>query len=310
MPEYTLRITGPTACGSRISGPLLRDLLDLVAEGSRRALRLRVEGRSIAKGTAPAWLAPGASFDFTRLSEGSCVVHLDAPPLAMADPGQFGQGSLFLDHNTSAIALWSLSLEDSLEGRADSDLFDAGFLDEMETDLKRVFSHGIDGIKMDNRTADAKPVVITPESVERLRSLRLRTPPSRRVRVAGRLDTLRHSDRRFTLILSDGSSMTGIAEDVEDQKLATLWGLNAVVSGLAVYRPSGTLLRIEADNVDPASASDLEIWSEIPRPLGAELDTRTLRKPQGPRSGLNAIFGKWPGEETDDEISALLEEIS
>ena len=59
MPEFTLRITGPTACGSRISGPPLRDLLGLVSEGSRRALWMRVEGRSIAMGIPPTWLDPG-----------------------------------------------------------------------------------------------------------------------------------------------------------------------------------------------------------------------------------------------------------
>jgi hypothetical protein len=34
------------------------------------------------------------------------------------------------------------------------------------------------------------------------------------------------------------------------------------------------------------------------------------RRPQGPRSGINAIFGAWPGDETDDEVFAMLEEMS
>jgi hypothetical protein len=310
MPEYTLRITGPTACGARISGPLLRDLLTLVAEGSRRALRLRVEGRSIAKGTAPGWLAPGASFDFVGLSEGSCVVHLDAPALATSAPDPFAQGNFFLDHRMSAVALWTESLEDALEGKADSDLFDTGLLHEMENDLKRVFDHPIDGIEIANGAADAKPIVLKPDSVERVRSLRLQTPPSRRVRVAGLLDAIRHSDRRFILVLSDGSNVTGIAEGVEDRHLSGLWGKEAVVSGLAVFRPSGALLRIEADRIEPAKPSDMQTWSEVPQPLRSEIDSRALHKPQGPRSGVNAILGKWPGDETDDEIDALLEEIS
>ncbi|MBV8308823.1 MAG: hypothetical protein JO344_00350 [Planctomycetaceae bacterium] len=310
MPEFTLRITGPTACGSRISGPLLRDLLGLVSEGSRRALRMRVEGRSIAKGTPPAWLAPGAGFDFTGLSGGSCVVHIEAPTLAQAAPDEFAQGSLFLDYQASAVGLWTQSLEDALEGKADSELFDTGLLDEIEADLKRVFAHSIDGIEIANGAPDARPIVLKPESVERVQRLRLQTPLSMRVRVAGRLGSLRHSDRRFTLILGDGRSVTGIAEGVEDRHLASLWGQTVVVSGLAVFRPSGALLRIEADHIARASPADLEIWSQIPRPLGADLDIRTLYQPQGPRSGVNAFFGKWPGDETDEEINSLLEELS
>ena len=34
------------------------------------------------------------------------------------------------------------------------------------------------------------------------------------------------------------------------------------------------------------------------------------RQPQGPDSGLNAILGQWPGDETDDEIAAELENLS
>jgi hypothetical protein len=310
MAKYTLRIIGPTLCGNRIAGPILRDLLDLVAEGSRRALRLRVEGRSIAKGNPPAWLTAATVFDFTGLSEGSCVVHLDAPALAEAAPEQFEQGSLFLDHRMTSLALWLQSLEDAMEGKADSDLFDTGLLDEVEKNLKRVFGHPIERIEIADGEIGTKTVVLKPESVDQVQSLRLQTPSPRRVRIAGRLDTLRHSDRRFTLILADGNAVTGIAEGMEDRHLAELWGQQAVVSGLAVFRPSGALLRIEADHVTPASGSDMEVWSEVPRPLGEEFDMRAIRKPQGPRSGFNALFGKWPGDETDAEIEALLEEIS
>lgn len=33
-------------------------------------------------------------------------------------------------------------------------------------------------------------------------------------------------------------------------------------------------------------------------------------KPQGPRTGVNAIMGRWPGTESEAEILAVLEEIS
>ncbi len=35
-----------------------------------------------------------------------------------------------------------------------------------------------------------------------------------------------------------------------------------------------------------------------------------FRKPQGPKSGLAAIIGKWPGDETDEEVDAALRELS
>jgi hypothetical protein len=39
-------------------------------------------------------------------------------------------------------------------------------------------------------------------------------------------------------------------------------------------------------------------------------DTSDYQVAQGPQTGINAIIGQWPGEETDEEISELLEELS
>jgi hypothetical protein len=44
--------------------------------------------------------------------------------------------------------------------------------------------------------------------------------------------------------------------------------------------------------------------------LVRKLDLEALHRPQGPDSGLNAVMGKWPGDESDEEILALLEEMS
>jgi hypothetical protein len=46
------------------------------------------------------------------------------------------------------------------------------------------------------------------------------------------------------------------------------------------------------------------------RPLVRRLDIAALHQPQGPDSGINAIIGKWPGDESEEEILALLEELS
>jgi hypothetical protein len=57
---------------------------------------------------------------------------------------------------------------------------------------------------------------------------------------------------------------------------------------------------------------DQEVEAEpLPR-LGilGKFDYSVLHQPQEPDSGMNALFGKWPGDESDEEILALLEEMS
>jgi hypothetical protein len=52
----------------------------------------------------------------------------------------------------------------------------------------------------------------------------------------------------------------------------------------------------------------------VRRPLMGRLDLKSLHVPQGPDSGINAIIGKWPGDEglgeDEERLIALIEEIS
>jgi hypothetical protein len=52
----------------------------------------------------------------------------------------------------------------------------------------------------------------------------------------------------------------------------------------------------------------------VRRPLVRKLDLKALHQPQGPDTGINAIIGKWPGDEglgeDEERFIALVEEIS
>jgi hypothetical protein len=66
--------------------------------------------------------------------------------------------------------------------------------------------------------------------------------------------------------------------------------------------------RIDADRVELA-AGNAAVFSRMPMPLLRTLDVRALRRPQGPRSGVNAIIGEWPGDESEEEVLAALGEL-
>jgi hypothetical protein len=83
-----------------------------------------------------------------------------------------------------------------------------------------------------------------------------------------------------------------------------------VVGGTAVFRPSGSMLRIDADQIELAAPEQRQLWAKIPRPILAAFEPRALREVQGPRTGLNKIIGEWPGDETDEQIRSALETLS
>ncbi len=293
----------------RIDGALLRDLLDIFVVGCQQAVRLNVEGRSTARGKPPAWLEHAATFEVVALQEGSTVLVVEAPSLADSVPEHFGQSDLFrtVDIGRSCLDLLEESVRDAIAGRAESDAYDEGLVRTFE-EFSRVLRHGVDTVEL----GDGSPLRIDAGGVEALRRLRRAIPPDQQVCVAGKLDVLRHSDRMFTLILETGTNIRGVVngDTVDLSALGGLWGQDAVVRGIAKFRPSGSVLRIEAEGIDRADARDLSLWNAELRPVFDVLDERALRQPQGPRSGVSAIFGQLPDIESDDEIIEALDRLS
>jgi len=70
-----------------------------------------------------------------------------------------------------------------------------------------------------------------------------------------------------------------------------------------VFKPSGAPLRIEAERIELATEVDLRLFGRAPSSHARNLDLRELRRQQGPRSGINAIIGQWPGDESDEEFA-------
>jgi hypothetical protein len=78
---------------------------------------------------------------------------------------------------------------------------------------------------------------------------------------------------------------------------------------LATENLSGECSRVEADAPQPCSREESPTPEAPPTLLGT-LDLQALMRPQTPTTGINAIIGKWPGDETDEEIFRMLEEMS
>jgi hypothetical protein len=312
MLKYTLVLHGLERRGGGLPGALVRDLLDAVDEGAKGALRLRLEGRSRAGGGfAPSWLVDAAAFEVVDLLHDESGLALRVPTLREALPERFAQEDLFppADPAESAFGLMGRSLADALSGDADSEAYDEPLLNTFG-EFRRVFRHGVAAVEIRNGRPQARPITVTPQGIEVVRRLQRETPRPRRVRLAGKIDAIRHSDRAFTLILRGGEQIRGVLAEGEPDELAAHFGRTAIVSGTAHFRPSGALLRVEAERLSPGSEEDVEMWSTLPAPLDVQPDLRLSRQPQGPKTGINALFGMWPGDESDEEIFRIIEEIS
>lgn len=306
MPRRQIRLEGPGVTGTRVSGPMLRDLLHVLIEGSQRAVRVRTQGRSTARGSLPRWIAAATEFT-VEIKEGSTILEVDSPSLEEADPEEFQQARLFpeVDPTRPAIDYLIESVAAASEGETGAKLYDRQLL-HLFRDFRDVFRHGVSRVEFSSLDTEARVLGVEPSALKRFQEVEAMIPPPQHVNIAGVLDVIRHSDKTFGLVVGD-DHVKGIAEDAD---LKTLWGKQVLVSGTAHFAASGAIQRVEADIVRGASAEELDLFAVTPTPIGGSLPAREISRPQGPRSGLNAIFGRWPGDETDDQIFEELDQLS
>ncbi len=307
MKHHQIKLTGPSTHGKRISANLLAELLNLLNDGVRASLRFRAEGSSTKPGAPPSWLLDAADFEITGINEGSTLIEIDAMPLAEAAPEKFQQQQLFwnFDSTNSGFGLFEEALSDALAGKADSELFDSTILG-ICTRFKNVLVEGIDAVQISNGLSDA--LEIKHDGVDRIRQLKTETPLPRRVRIAGKLDMIKAAGAVFDLVIQSGERVRGILSYESSELMKQYFNEDVIVSGVADFRPSGRILRINADQIEEA-VGDVRLWSKLPKPVSSRL-AYTLRKPQTQETGVSVIIGKWPGDETDAEIEELLEQIS
>lgn len=302
-----ISLQGPSARGTTIAAAALKDVLDILLEGSQRAVRLAVEGRSTARGTVPAWLDDAASFDLTAIEKGSTQLAIASRPLREVVPQHFAQLDFFgeADGESSGIEVFARGLSSAVSQDLDSELFDAGLL-RTYARFNKVLDRGFETIEF----LDGVHLRLDRAAMKSLAKVQARVPPPQQVRVAGKLEQIQHSDRRFSLVVG-GTVVRGVAQEgVPPEQLGALFGRQVVVNGQVMFRPSGTVLRLEADAFDEAGER-ATLWEKVPRPLfSATAGAVKYLVPQGPRSGIAAIIGKWPGDEDDSEIAEALEHIS
>lgn len=283
----------------------------------RATVSMAFRNRSHVKGRRPGWLDRAADVRFVgHEGNGNSVLYFEAPQLGEAAAEVYAQPSLFPDTDDrpdkedTAFDVFGDVLNDVWTRNADSEHYDPSLLDRI-TQFNRVFKKGpyseVDFTS--RRFPEETPARLTLELVESAESLLGRTPSPQRVRIVGQLDGLTASTQRFSVLLDSGEKVTGNFADDQVDAMQKLWRQRVLVLGRAIYRASGRLLRIDAEAVKPGD-NEPTIFSRMPSPPGTRIDTARPRKPQGAKSGINAVIGKWPGKETEQEITAILEELS
>ena len=290
-----------------VSSPLLGRLLEM----ARPCVRMAIEGASSSLGAPPAWLERASdirTIGFARRGT-QTVLLVKAPALGDAMPEIFDQQKLWsgvANAEDTVIQLIARAGDSVRRQDIASDMYDKPLLRHF-THWHSLFRHDVSRVIMPTSSGQSNDfLVLSNEMVQSAKLLSARTPQPRQIRFVGKLDMVRYSTRSFGLLLERGDEVLGILQEGDPELLQRHLGKEITVFGKAIYRPSGTLLRVDAQEISDTTEGR-EAFSTIPGPLARTI--RLEKKPQSSRTGVSAFFDTWPGEETDAELLAALGEV-
>ena len=298
--------------GKRLPPKAFGELLRVFPDAIRYSIRMAFESRSQSQGKRPKWLNAASDIRFLDHSgDDKTVLHFSVPRLGEAAEVLYRQKEFWdtrPEPSDTGFDLFADVISDVAAGNADSDRFDRQLLQQLER-----FKNGLNGTfqRVDftgNRISASNPAIINAVIVEAASRLSHNTPEPQQTRVFGTLDMIRSSTNAFAIKLKNGDEVRGVLTEGKVFQLTELLKKDVLILGKAIYRPSGKLLRIDADEVVLAGDQD-RFFEAIPKPKRSRFDLKEIVREQQHKKGVAAIFGKWPGDESDEEIEAALKEI-
>jgi hypothetical protein len=308
--KYKLKLEGLDSPSGTISTRELFTFLEQFTSCAERGLRLAIEGQSSKTGPAPKWLEKATDFLFTGLQKGSTVLGIEAPVLKDALSDQNIQQDLWgttPDPDDTAISFIARSIRDATAENLESDYFDAGVLSSL-LEMKSFFSDNKKTIKIHCAEKKQEDFSIDFPIIEKVENLKIRIPESRAIMMAGRLEEVGYSRKRFRLDLADGQIIPGQIDEefVDVEELRRLWGKKVSIKGTVNYKPSGKIRLLEAQMLKLMEEGE-EVFENV-LVVQTEFEfIRQLTTTSTRRNWLNDVRGKWPGDESIDDLINELE---
>jgi hypothetical protein len=310
---HALRLKSSAHYGKNAPPEPVGAVLSLIPQLAVRSVRMAYQGSSSISGKYPDWLRRATDVRFVDYSGADdTIIYFSAPILGEAAEEVYAQQEIWTTRPEPQLTAFDLVndvIHDIRANNAESEKFDSQLLNTI-TRFRRGVDDGYSELVVESSTPEVRQAESLDLTViQTATELRQITPEPQRTRVFGHLDMLRASTQAFALRLDSGEEIRGVMSVGDIGTIREMLGKPVTIFGRAVFRPSGRLLRIDADEILPGRDSN-SFFSVAPTGKPKTYDAGAIIRSQPTKRGLAAIYGKWPGDETDEEIEEALRAIS
>jgi hypothetical protein len=312
--ERSFRLEGPAGLGAKprpeLIGPVLTHLHDTLQD----SVRMGFLHSSRPRGRIPRGIKAAADVRFighSQADDNATLLRFEVSPFGDVASDLFKQARLWDDMPTpdqTAFELLGAALDDIGTRREDSNRFDPGLLRRIAR-YNVMFRRGLSRIVLPDVSLP-RPALFDTAVIQAAHALSDATPSPRRVRVSGRLDLMGVSQGIIKIHVADGAVVTALwdgEQPIDD--LRSFLNRDVVCEGLGVFRPSGSLLRIDADAVAAARPGDTG-FAVVPRAPKVGDVRRQLLLKSSETSAYRGLLGSIAPEESDEDFAAAIEAMS
>ena len=202
-----------------------------------------------------------------------------------------------------------MALNDVGTRQSESSRFDPGMLRRIGS-YRRLFEKGRLNSIVLPATSLYKSARLDAAVAQSARDLADATPQPRRVRVVGRLDLMGVSQGILKLHIASGGIVTALWDGEGPlEQFTALFNQEVICEGVGVFRPSGSMLRIDADALALATERD-DFFRHAPLvPANSEI-VKSIRLRAGEPSVYAGFLGVIPPAESDEEFAAAVGALS
>jgi hypothetical protein len=170
--------------------------------------------------------------------------------------------------------------------------------------FKKTFNSDDEVFSFSNRQS-VPAITIRKSDFKKIEKLDDSIPEPQKVVITGKVDELKYSKARLTLVTDNGSVNVLIKDEKLMQEMTAFFGKDCTIQGMANYRLGGLLSFVDMQGFGEPDERD-KYFSRKPNAMNALQQILFQTKQGKKKNPFNDIAGLWPGDETDEEFEAML----
>ncbi|MFQ3575377.1 MAG: hypothetical protein SNJ77_02975 [Cytophagales bacterium] len=205
------------------------------------------------------------------------------------------------------MALVIKSFTAALSDEEDKNMIDEPLIDEL-IKFKKFFITDTEKVLLTNRST-VPEIEFSKKDIIKIENLYKTIPQPQKAIVAGTLDEMKFSREQVILTTTDSKKIVVVVEKDRFQELKEYFGKETAIAGMAHFKPGGQLSYVKMESFSEADERLIKMFSKKPHKMTMQQQIALQVKEGKKRNPIDEIFGKWPGDETDEEFEQMLKDL-